>query len=282
MVVKVWKGVVAINKDLDNDCCSVIIQITDSHDVVGFRRDAIFPAEIIITQNKFYGKNAEIQYKVCGGLFYHTIITSDGWIVSTGGNGSIYNQELMTLAGQIMDNGSINQDYLKKTRPILAKMGLGHFLIKSPDNYVGFEIYFEGTTLNRLFRMKDGEFISVPNDPQYYREGYYSEFNSNPIIAAAEIEGTDLWGINRRNVIIHDVQTNTNNTLLKIWASFDNGSLINRNAGNGGPDDIKFLNNPIINGKNLPIIPEMTKIGELNLVNPNEADNSKTTIKIDY
>lgn len=273
------KGEVAINKEFDNDCCSVIIQITDSHDVLGFRRDAIFPAELFIAQDLFYGKNAELQFKVCGGLFYHTVITSDGWIVATGGNGSNYNRELMSLAGQIMGDGSIHQDLLKKARPILAKMGLGHFLIKSPDNYVGFEIYFEGTILNKLFKMKDGEFISVPNDPQYYREGKYTEFNFDPINAAAEIEGTDLWGINRRNVLIHDVQKNTHNTSLKIWAAFDNGSLIDRNEGNGGPDDIRFLNNPIIKGKSLPIIPKMTKIGEINLENPKKTDNSKTTIK---
>lgn len=261
------QGVIAINKELDNDCCSVIIKITDNHDVVGFRRDAIFPAELFIAQDIFQGKNAELQFKVCGGLFFHTVITSDGWIVATGGNGSSYNRELMSLAGQILDYGSITQDLLEKARPILAKMGLGHFLIKSPDSYVGFEIYFEGSTLKKLFKMNNGEFISVPNDPQYYREGKYSEYNFDPIIAAAEIEGTDLWGINRRNVIIHDVQKDINNTTLKIWAAFDNGTLINRNDGNGGPDDIRFLNNPIINGKTLPIIPKMTKIGELTLLN---------------
>ena len=130
--------------------------------------------------------------------------------------------------------------------------------------------------------MKDGEFICVPNEPQYYREGNYTEFNNNPIIAAAEIEGTDLWGVNRRDVIIHDVQTNTNNTVLQIWASFDNGSLINRNNGKGGPDDIKFLNNQITYGKDLPIIPNMTKIGEINLMNSKEAGNLNSTIKSNY
>ena len=270
--------IININNDLDEGCCSVIIQITSNHNVVAFRRDAIFPAEIIITQKSFYGKNAEIQYKVSNGLFYHTVITSDAWIVATGGNGSKNNQKLMSLAGQIMENEKINQNSMKKAQSIITKMGVGHFLIKSPDNYVGFVICYQGTILNKLFKMQDGEFICVPNAPQYYKEGNYTEFNSNPIIAAAKIEGTDPWGFNRRDVIIHDVETNANNTILQIWASFDNGSIINKTS-KGGPDDIQFLNNQIIYGKNLPIIPNMTKIGKMKLVNSNENGNPKSITK---
>jgi hypothetical protein len=247
--------------------------------VVAFRRDAIFPAELFIAQDNFYGKNAEIQFKVCGGLFFHTVITSDGWIIATGGFGTSSNQELMTLASQIMNNGSITQKLLENTKPILNNMGLGHFLIKSPDNFVAFEIYFDGTRLNKFFKMNNGEFISVPNDPQYYREGLYSKFHSNPLTAAAKIEGTDLWGVNRRNVIFHDVEKNNSSTLIKIWAAYDDGSLLERNEGKGGPDNIRFLDDLIINGKDLPTIPNMTKIGAINLLNPEEPDNSKTTIK---
>jgi hypothetical protein len=183
----------------------------------------------------------------------------------------------MSLASQIMKNGSINQEILKDISPILKNMGLGHFLIKSPDNNVAFEIHFDETSLNKFFKMKNGEFISVPNDPQYYREGNYSDFNSNPLIAAAEIEGTDLWGINRRNVIIHDVEKNSDNTLLKIWAAYDDGSLLDRNEGKGGPDNIRFLDDLIINGKDLPIIPKMTKIGEIHLLTPKNPENFKTS-----
>ncbi|MTK64276.1 MAG: hypothetical protein F8N15_07110 [Methanobacterium sp.] len=246
--------------------------------MVAFRRDAMFPAELFIAQDNFYGKSAEIQFKVCGGLFFHTVITSDGWILATGGFGTSYNHELMILASQIMNNGSITQELLENTHPILTNMGLGHFLIKSPDNHVAFEIYFDGTGLNKFFKMKNGEFISVPNDPQYYREGLYSEFNIDPLKAAAEIEGTDLWGVNRRNVIIHDVEKTKNSTLLKIWASYDDGSMLKR-KGKGGPDNIRFLDDQIIYGKDLPIIPNITKIGEINLLNPKEPEISKTTVK---
>ncbi len=125
--------------------------------------------------------------------------------------------------------------------------------------------------------MQDGEFISVPNAPQYYREGNYTAFNNNPVRAAAEIVGTDLWGINRRDVIIHDVQKNINGTTLQIWASFDNGVLINKDDGKGGPDDIQFLDDQIIYGKDLPVIPNMTRVGRMNLVNDEDMD--KKSIK---
>ncbi len=252
------------DNDLDEGCCTVIVQITDGHNVVAFRRDAEFPAEIIITQNCFYGKNAEIQYKVTGGLFYHTVITNDGWIIGTGGVGTTYNQELMLLTGQILENGIISPDSVQKAQSILTNMGVGHLLIKSPDNHVGLVITSEGTTLNKLFKMQDGEFVSVPNVPQYYREGDYGEFNSNPLIAGVEIIGTDLWGVNRRDVIIHEVQTNADKTKLKLWAAFDDGSLINRNS-EGGPDDIRFFKDQVTYGEKLSTIPDLTKIGEINL-----------------
>lgn len=187
----------------------------------------------------------------------------------------------MLIASQMMNHG-LNQELMDNISPILTKMGIGHFLIKSPDNYVGFEIYFNETRLNKIFKMKNGEFISVPNDPQYYREGKYSKFNSNPLIAALEIEGTDLWGVNRRNTIIHDVKKSNNHTLLKIWAAYDDGSLLNRKEGNGGPDNIRFLDDQIIKGKDLPIIPKMTKIGEMNLLTVDKPNNPKTKIKSNY
>ena len=121
--------------------------------------------------------------------------------------------------------------------------------------------------------MKDGDFVSVPNAPQFYRDGNFTEFSSIPLVAAARIAGTDLWGVNRRNVIFQDVEKNRDNTMIQVWASFDNGSLIDRNEGKGGPDDIQFLKNPLIHGNDLPIIPEMAKIGEINFGNDNGGDN---------
>jgi hypothetical protein len=265
-------------KDLNEGCCSIIVQATNNHNVVAFRRDSKYPAELIITKKIFHGKNAEVQYKINGGLFHHTVITSDGWIIGIGGRGTIYNHELLSLAGQIMENG-INQDSMEKAQSILTKMCVGHFLIKSPDNYVGCIIQFKENTLNKLFKMHDGEFICVPNAPKYYREGNYTEFNGNPLTAAAKIAGTDLWGVNRRDVIFHNVEKNANNTMLQIWASFDNGSLINRNHGKGGPDDIQFLKNQIIYGKNLPIIPDMTKIGEIELLDNETGSPEQFTFK---
>ena len=118
---------------------------------------------------------------------------------------------------------------------------------------------------------------AYPMHRNIIRKGNYIEFNSNPIIAAAKIEGTCLpWGFYRRNVIIHDVQKNINNTMLQIWALFDDGSMINKTS-KGGPDNIQFLNKQIIYGKNLPVIPEMTKIGEINLLNNNEVIKRKVS-----
>ena len=69
-----------------------------------------------------------------------------------------------------MENGTITQDYMKKSQSTITKMGVGHFLIKSPDNNVGFVITHQRMILNKLFKMQDGEFICVPNAPQYYKK----------------------------------------------------------------------------------------------------------------
>lgn len=248
--------------DLNEGCCTVVLQVAGDHNVVAFRRDAKSLAELIITRNRFYGKEAEMEYKITGGLFYHTVITSDGWIVGNGGIGTKYNMELMALVSHIFEDGTIDQGSLKKAQSILTNMVVGHFLIKSPDNVVGLVITSKGTTISKLFKMQDGEFVSVPNAPQYYRKGSYEEFNSDPLIASAEIVGTDLWGVNRRGVIFHDVQISADNTKLRIWAAYDDGSLIERKS-EGGPDDIRFLKNQLINRMKLPVIPEMIKIGEI-------------------
>ncbi len=270
---RVKQPIIDMDNDWDEGCCSVIVQVTGSHNVVAFRRDAKFQAELIITQKRFHGKKAAVEYKINGGLFYHTVITDNGWIIASGGIGTIRNHELMSLAGQIMENGIINQNSMEKAQSILRSMCVGHFLIKSPDNYVGSVICCKDTALTKLFKMQDGDFVSVPNAPQFYRDGSFTEFSSNPLTAAARIAGTDLWGVNRRNVIFQDVEKNRDNTLIQVWASFDNGSLIDRNEGKGGPDNIQFLKNPLIPGENLPIIPEMTKIGVINMGNDNGADN---------
>ena len=270
---RVKKPIIDTDNDWNEGCCSVIVQVTDNHNVVAFRRDAKFPAELIITQKRFHGKKAAVEYKINGGLFYHTVITDNGWIIASGGIGTIRNHELMSLAGQIMENGRINPDSMEKAQSILRSMCVGHFLIKSPDNYVGSAICCKKTALTKLFQMQDGDFVSVPNAPQFYRDGNFTDFSSDPLAAAARIAGTDLWGVNRRNVIFQDVEKNRDNTLIQVWASFDNGSLIDRNEGKGGPDNIQFLKNPLIPGENLPIIPEMTKIGVINMGNDNGADN---------
>lgn len=53
-------------------------------------------------------------------------------------------------------------------------MGIGHFLIKSPDNTVGLVIYYHGSVKKIVFKIQDGQYVSVPNGPIYYREGYIS------------------------------------------------------------------------------------------------------------
>ena len=50
---------------------------------------------------------------------------------------------------------------MNKAYNILERMGIGHFLIKSPDNTVGLVIYYHGSVKKIVFKIQDGQYVSV-------------------------------------------------------------------------------------------------------------------------
>ena len=247
---------VNINK---NGCCSVLLHVKKGYDVFSFRRDSTYSADLHFMQLKWYGKYAIKEYKTTNGYFFHTLISRDGWIVSSGGSDiPCLNKELENLAGKTSTSGHITSNTLNKAYNILKKMGIGHFVIKSPDDTVGLVIYNGGLVKKTVFKMHDGEYISVPNHPAYYRNGYIS--TSNPVSSAINLETSDRWGINRRNIITYEVMNHKEkfnySTMVKIWASNCRGT----------PDNIIF-NGHLIKGNYLPRIPNKKYIGQVLLKN---------------
>lgn len=246
----------------NSGCCSVLVHVKKGVDVFSYRRDSTYAADLHIIKTKWYGKEAVKEYKTTNGYFFHTIITRNGWIVSSGGPDIVWiTQKLENIAGHASVRGYIKKSDINSAYALLRKEGLGHFLIKDPSGNVGMVTYNYGRSKIKLFKMKNGDYVSLPNNPIYYRQGTISK-KSNPVSSTIHIAGTDRYGVNRRNIITYKVQNIHNSTEVNIWASFDGGKLIKRYRGR--PDNIIFKGHKIY-AHTLPGIPSKRYIGKITL-----------------
>jgi hypothetical protein len=270
-----------VPQKIGNGCCSVLLHVKNGVDVFAYRRDSTYAANLYIKKISWYGKEALKEYKTTNGYFFHTIITKNGWIVSTGGPDVVWiNKKMETLAGRISTKGKITRTDMNSAYSLLKKLRMGHFLIKDPQGNVGLAVYYYGSSKLKIFKMRNGEYVSVPNSPRYYRSGVLSTAKlSNPVSAAIYLAGTDRWGVNRRNIITYEVKNLLNITQINIWASFDGGKLIKRYRGK--PDNIIFAGR-VIYAKYLPRIPNKKFIGQSTLRSYNSisTSSSKTTAKV--
>lgn len=249
----------------ESGCCSVLIHVKKGLDVFAYRRDSTYAANLYIKKVKWYGKETIKEYKLVNGYFFHTIISKNGWIVSTGGPDVVWiNKKLESLAGKISVKGRITKTDINKAYKLLRKLGMGHFLIKDPRGNVGIAIYNSGRSKVKVFKMKDGEYVSVPNSPRYYRQGRFTAKKYNPVSKALYLAGTDKWGVNRRNIITYKVENIYSSTEINVWASYDGGKLVHRNRGH--PDNIIFRGHKIY-AKSLPRIMGKKFIGKVTLRN---------------
>jgi hypothetical protein len=247
----------------ETGCCSVLVHVRKGLDVFAYRRDSTYAANLYIKKVKWYGKETIKEYKTVHGYFFHTIISKNGWIVSTGGPDVVWiNKKLERLAGKISIKGHITRYDINRAYKLLRKLGMGHFLIKDPSGNVGIAIYNSGRSKIKLFKMKNGQYVSVPNSPRFYRQGKYTSKRSNPVSAAIYLAGTDRWGVNRRNIITYRVENINDSTAITVWASYDGGKLVHRSRGH--PDNIIFRGHKIY-AKSLPRIMGKKFIGKVTL-----------------
>ncbi len=239
----------------EGGCCSVLVHVEKGYDVFAYRRDATYEADLYIQTIDWYGKEAIKEYKTSEGYFFHTIISRYGWIVATGGADVPVLDSLEDLGGRISVAGLITSSDIDYAASILRGLGMGHFIIKAPNDDVGLVIYNGGIMKTALFRMSAGVFVSVPNGPEYYRTGYTSTLN--PVASAIDLETTDGWGVNRRNIITYEVIMDNYATNVKIWASTCRLT----------PDNIIFLGQTIWKNS-IPGIPYKMYIGEVILKDP--------------
>lgn len=272
------KSTYQVNPTAEWGCCSFYLQISDTESIGGFRRDATNAADLYIKTVEWYGRTAIKQYKLADGYFFHIIITSDGWMIGTGGmdNPSV-NKAIENLAGKMVKSNKIINSYLKKIRDYKRIWGMGHFSIKAPDGRYAV-VWEDGYWTGKL---NPGEYISIPNYQSYYRHGKYKTFDKIPLKAAVKVGATDKYGINRRDITVFHWKSTTKNfkttSYVKTYAANDAGNYVGRYTSNL-KDNIRYKGKFISKDK-LPDAPNLKGIGKYNFGNIDKLVKVQTTIK---
>ncbi len=274
------KVTMKVKPTAETGCCSFYLQVSATESVAGFRRDATNALNIYIKNVKWHGRTAIKQYKLGNSYFFHSITTSDGWMIGTGGidNPSI-NRAIENLAGQIVKANKIKSSYLKKIQNYEKRLGLGHFSIKAPDGRYAV-VWLNGYWTGKL---KPGEYISVPNLKSCYRQGNYDKFSSDPVKAAVKVGATDSFGVNRRDItVFHWMSTEDKNfkitSVVKTYASNDNGKLVGRST--AALKDNIYYKNKFISKYKLPSSPNMKYLGIHKFGNIDKLVKVPTVIKV--
>lgn len=242
---------------IPEDCCLVIVCLGDGHDIISYRRDAQYSADIIIEKTKFGHHDAIHEYKEYGGHFTHLIITEEDWIIGVGGKDDPQlNKELEELGIGIISKKRILRQDMEEANSILKENGWGFFIIKSPHGEVGLTAHDNriGANTIRIFKIRKGEYVKVTNNPNCCEQGNFTEFDANPWKAAIKIAATDPYGLHRRDITTYEYKQGE----VKVWVSFDGGRLLE--GATGSPDDIKFLGHKIASEK-IPSVPNAKFLG---------------------
>ena len=276
-IFKESKSKLRVKATAEVGCCSFYIQVSSTDAVTGFRRDSTYSADIYIRPAKWYGRTAIRQYKYNGGYCFHSIVTSDGWMIGTGGADSAsINNAIEKLSGQMVASGKIVTSSLYKIKSYINQLGIGHYAIKTPDGKYA-AVWIDGIKTGKL---KNGEYISVPNSAYYFRQGKFTSFDSNPGKAGLKIGATDQYGLNRRQISVFHWKTTTKNfktsSSVLVCAANDNGYM--RGMSTGHLID-NFHYKGILTGKySLPKTPNMKILGKHKFGNIDKLIKTQTSV----
>ena len=262
-------------------CCSIVCQLDGNNSLLSFRRDAKYSANINIEQVEWHGKNAIKQYKTEQGYFCQVIVTNDGWTVGYGGmDDGPDNEYVENLTADMISKNDISEDGLKEIQRIKASHGRGHAIIKAPNGHYGAVIndtHFTGD-------LKEGDYLSLPNKYAYFRSGHMSENTSDKIKSMQNLEITDGYGLDRRDIttyFFHQVENDTfKGNITDIYMSNDDGSTFGMKTG-GLYDNIKF-NGTVINGSSIPIAPSYKQLGTIEFTENNNDSSGGILTSVGY
>lgn len=225
------KAVLKVKETAEMGCSSIYVYVNENESALAFRRDSTYAAKLYIVSQKWHGKKAIKQYKLTGTYFFHSIVTSDGWLIGTGGwDNPKVNKKIENLAGKMVSSNSINSSTLKAIRKVESQLPTGHFAIVAPNGR--YAVVWRGGYIKG--KLKSGEYLDVPNLRSFFRKGKFKKFSSNPATAAHKIAATDIFGVNRRNIMVYHYKRTTKNyktnSSVTVYGSNDRGNLIGRHT----------------------------------------------------
>ena len=232
-------------------CCSVIVQASENESAISYRRDSTLAATIYVSEKSGIVK----QYKESGSYFVHTIISKNGWLVGSGGIDEpnvVRNVEKECL--KIIKDNKLTDTSIQRIAAQKKKLSIAHFVIKSPSgDYYLLEKY-NGRQYSTSGKLKNGEFLVVPNSPGYFDKGNYEQRTktSDVSLSCRLLCAKDKFGVNRRNIITYHFKTNGVKSTIDVTATNDNGRYVGRSTG-GLKDNIKS-GSRYIKASQLPVI----------------------------
>lgn len=254
-------------------CCSIILQENGTDSIMSFRRDSNVDADIKIENIDWHGIPAIKQYKTDGKYFSHVIITKDGWMIGFGGiDDGVDSERCENISAEmISEDYSISQEKLEEIQKIKQPYGRGHFIIKAPNGNYGF------ATIDKVKtgQLEPGHYISLPNDYSLSRAGNLSLGSGDKIKEMVELEQSDLYGFDRRDIITYDYHSG-DNPYADVYVSNEDGSHLGVNY-TGCVDDV-YINNEKINASDIPVAPEYKSIGKLSFSGGDSPLNSIISI----
>ena len=199
------------------------------------------------------------QYKESSGYFVQVIITSDGQVLGYGGiDDGDSNKEIENITKEIVTNKNISDKDLQKIQDIKSNFGLGHVVIKAPNGDYGVAMgdkHFKG-------HLEKGDYLSIPNRYKYARFGTLDDNNTHPVESAIQLAASDVFGLNRRDIMTYHYQPINNNTYsgakIDLFVSNDDGSMHGQNNGNSA--DNFYFNNKFHNKTEI-LAPEKMYVG---------------------
>ncbi|AAM02495.1 hypothetical protein [Methanopyrus kandleri] len=256
---------VALQHPTHGDCSAVLVRTHGGY-AVAYRRDATYRATLHLEVTTWAGRGALREYKLRNGRFCHTVITEDGWVITIGGaDDESVNRGLEELGERVVLAGEVTEWDLERALDLLRRIGIGHFLVGSPDGTVGVAVYRYGRTLLEVLRLAEGEYVLVPNDPRYYDRGRFEDYDTDPVRAAAEIAGLDPYGVNRRDVLVYLVEPRDGRATVRVWVAYDGGALLGRRG--AGPDPVEFMG-CYVPAEWIPRLPDLFELGTVTLGRP--------------
>ena len=257
-------------------CCSIVLQLDGNDTLMSYRRDSDLDADIHIENVNWHGYNVVKQYKTDNNYFCHVIVTSDGWVIGLGGtDDGIDNQIAENItANMINNNNTISKSDLEKIQKLKEPYGKGHVVIKAPNGNYGF------ATVDKLKtgKLVPGQFISIPNDYQYSRGDNITIDVDDQIKSMNNLSRSDLYGLDRREIITYNVQIGENNNTTDIYVANEDGGLVGVN--NSIYIDDIYVNDTVIHGEEIPLAPDYIKIGSVTFSQDNNSFNKLFTLII--